>query len=251
VQPAAPLIFQHSRVIAKGRVCTKLRRAVRHLCVARVVVPTWLLTDTLSSGLILPLLSLDLIPEKIAVRYRLQEWNHAAAILAGDFPNEWADLLGCLDHFCLRHSAIMVGGGGRSQIPIDLDGYLNAKGWAERQFNIGIRVDGNEIDVPTHKIDNFKNSVGVEVEWNNKTEFYDRDLNNFRLLHQLRAVSVGVIITRASELQDLFDTLGIGPKYGNSTTHWDKLLPKINGGGAGGCPILAVGITDACYDANI
>jgi hypothetical protein len=36
------------------------------------------------------------------------------------------------------------------------------------------------IPVPTHKIDNFKNRIGLEVEWNNKTEFYDRDLNNFR-----------------------------------------------------------------------
>jgi Restriction endonuclease BglII len=105
--------------------------------------------------------------------------------------------------------------------------------------------------VPTHKIDNFKNSVGVEVEWNNKTEFYDRDLNNFRLLHQLRVLSVGIIITRTSELQDLFDALGIGTKYGNSTTHWNKLLPKIDGGGAGGCPVLAIGITEKCYNANI
>jgi hypothetical protein len=93
--------------------------------------------------------------------------------------------------------------------------------------------------------------VGVEVEWNNKTEFYDRDLNNFRLLHQLRVLSVGVIITRMSELQDLFDDLGIGQKYGNSTTHWNKLIPKIDGGGAGGCPVLAIGITNRCYTANM
>jgi hypothetical protein len=76
-------------------------------------------------------------------------------------------------------------------------------------------------------------------------------LNNFRLLHQLRVLSVGVVITRTSELQDLFDALKIGKKYGKSTTHWDKLIPKIDGGGAGGCPVLAVGITEKCYDANI
>jgi hypothetical protein len=196
-------------------------------------------------------MGLEAIPKELFPRYLFQEWNHAAAILAGDFPDEWADLLACLKAFCLKKSDIVVGGGGRSQIPIQLDGFLNARGWAERQFDIGIRVDGKDIDVPTHKIDNFKNSVGVEVEWNNKTEFYDRDLNNFRLLHQLRAISVGVIITRASELQHLFDELGIGAKYGNSTTHWQKLLPKIDGGGAGGCPVLAIGITSKCYDANM
>jgi len=162
-------------------------------------------------------MSLDSIPVKVAERYRFKEWNHAAAVLAGDFSEQWADILGCLAAFTLRKSAITIGGGGRSQIPIELDGYLNARGWHEKQFDIGIRVDQDEIDVPTHKIDNFKNGIGVEVEWNNKTEFYDRDLNNFRLLHQLRVLSVGIIITRTSELQDLFDGLGIGQKYGNST----------------------------------
>jgi hypothetical protein len=196
-------------------------------------------------------MGLDCIPADITARYQFKEWNHATSILAGDFPEQWSDLLGCLRAFTLRKSAITIGGGGRSQIPIELDGYLNARGWHEKQFNIGIRVDGNDIDVPTHRIDNFKNSVGIEVEWNNKTEFYDRDLNNFRLLHQLRVMSVGIIITRTSELQDLFDDLGIGAKYGNSTTHWNKLLPKIDGGGAGGCPVLAIGITKEGYDANI
>jgi hypothetical protein len=196
-------------------------------------------------------MSLELIPADLVARYQFKEWNHAAAILSGDFPDQWGDLLGCLASFRLRKRAITIGGGGRSQIPVELDGYLNARGWAEHQFDIGIRVDGSDIHVPTHKIDNFKNGVGIEVEWNNKTEFYDRDLNNFRLLHQLRVLSVGVIITRASELQDLFDRLGIGAKYGNSTTHWKKLLPKMDGGGAGGCPVLAVGITEKNYDAKM
>ena len=195
-------------------------------------------------------MSIDAVPADLLARYRFQEWNHACGILASDFPAEWDELLGCLRAFTLRKSAITVGGGGRSQIPVELDGYLNVRGWTERQFDIAIRIDGAEIKTPTHKIDNFKNRVGVEVEWNNKTEFYDRDLNNFRLLHGLRVMSVGVIITRVSELQQLFDSLGIGGKYGNSTTHWNKLLPKVDGGGAGGCPVLAVGITDGCYDAN-
>ena len=190
----------------------------------------------------------DLLPGDLGRRYRFKEWSHAGAILAGDFSAEWNDLLACLRAFTLKRSAIVIGGGGRSQIPIQLDGFLGKRGWAEKQFDIGIRVDTNEIDIPTHRIDNFKNGVGVEVEWNNKTEFYDRDLNNFRLLHQLRVLSVGVIITRVSELQHLFDQLGIGQKYGPSTTHWDKLSPKIDGGGAGGCPVLAIGITPECYD---
>ena len=108
-------------------------------------------------------------------------------------------------------------------------------------------VDGNPVDAPTHKVDCFRNGVALEIEWNNKDPFYDRDLNNFRLLFDLRAISVGVIITRCDELQDLFDDLGRGKSYGSSTTHMSKLLPRIDGGSGGGCPILVFGITKKLY----
>jgi hypothetical protein len=195
-------------------------------------------------------MTIDIIPPSLRNRYRFEEQHHACGILASDFPAEWQDILDCLDRFWLKESWIMIGGGGRSQIPREIDGFLQARGWGEKQFDTRILVDGKEYPTPTHRIDNVKNRVGIEVEWNNKTEFYDRDLNNFRLLHELKVLSVGVIITRVSELQALFDELGIGAKYGNSTTHWDKLIPKVNGGGAGGCPLLLVGIGKECYRAN-
>lgn len=196
-------------------------------------------------------MSVDLIPEELRARFRFEERNHATAILASDFPLELKDLIDCLTAFTLKRSEIIVSGGGRSHIPIAIDGFLVKRGWSEKKFNIEITADGQPIPIPTHKIDNFKNRVGVEVEWNNKTEFYDRDLNNFRLLNGLNVLSVGVIITRVSELQLLFDGLGIGGKYGPSTTHWNKLIPKVDGGGAGQCPILMVGIGTDCYDADL
>src|SRR5579872_2247125 len=192
----------------------------------------------------------NIVPQRLRNRYRFADHLHACSILAGDFPDEWKDILDCLSAFVLKKSAITVGGGGRSSILQDLDNFLLARGWSEKRFDVKIVVDGDERPTPTHKIDNVKNGIGLEVEWNNKTEFYDRDLNNFRLLHQLGILAVGVIITRQSELQSLFNALGIGPKYGNSTTHWDKLIPKINGGGAGGCPLLLVGLGMDCYDPN-
>ena len=159
--------------------------------------------------------------------------------LARDFPSEFKDIVDCLQAFTLKKSAILTPGGGRSPIPIAIDGFLGLRGWKEESFDITITVDGEIIPIPTHSIDNFKNRVGIEVEWNNKTEFYDRDLNNFRLLKELRVLSVGVIITRLSELQLLFDNLGKGKAYGNSTTHWNKLVPKVHGGGAGLLPVAS------------
>jgi hypothetical protein len=170
--------------------------------------------------------------------------------LATDFREEFNDILLCLKDFRLKKSDILTPGGGRSPIPKAIDGFLAKRKWTEKRFDIKITVDEKPIPIPTHKIDNFRNRVGIEVEWNNKTEFYDRDLNNFRLLWEMRVLSVGVIITRQSERQELFDELGKGESYGNSTTHWDKLIPKVESGGAGGCPLLIVGMGMACYDAK-
>lgn len=108
-------------------------------------------------------------------------------------------------------------------------------------------VDAHTMESPTHKVDCYKNRVALEIEWNNKDPFFDRDLNNFRLLFELRAISVGVIITRCDELQEIFDDLGKGDSYGASTTHLSKLLPRIEGGGGGGCPILVFGISKRLY----
>jgi hypothetical protein len=193
-------------------------------------------------------MGIDLIPANLRKRYRFDERHHASSILAIDFEEEFHDLLHCLEAFRLKKSDILTPGGGRSPIPKTIDGFLGARKWMEKRFDIKIEVDEKPIPIPTHKIDNFKNRIGVEVEWNNKTEFYDRDLNNFRLLWEMRVLSVGVIITRLSELQNLFDELGKGESYGNSTTHWDKLIPKVDSGGAGGCPLLLIGMGMACYD---
>jgi hypothetical protein len=195
-------------------------------------------------------MGLDLIPTRLRRRYLFEEHHHAISVLSSDFPEEFNDLVLCLEAFRLKKSAILTPGGGRSPIPIAIDGFLRGRKWAEKRFDIKITVDDKPIPIPTHKIDNFKNRVGIEVEWNNKTEFYDRDLNNFRLLWDMRVLSVGVVITRLSELQQLFDQLGKGDSYGNSTTHWDKLIPKVESGGAGGCPLLLVGMGMACYDAE-
>lgn len=81
-------------------------------------------------------MSLDLIPKDIHDKYRLAEWGHATAILYSDYPKEWDDIVGCLRSFTLKKSAIIVGGGGRSRIPQEIDGYLYRRGWSERKFDI-------------------------------------------------------------------------------------------------------------------
>ena len=188
------------------------------------------------------------LPNFIWQNYECHEWKHASAILSQDFAAEWSDILAVLTAFRLKKSWIAVGGGNKSKLSGFIDAFLTDCGWEEKQFQTAIEVDGARIDSPTHKIDCFRNGVALEIEWNNKDPFYDRDLNNFRLLFDLRAVSVGVIITRADELQDIFNDLGRGSSYGNSTTHMSKLLPRIEGGSGAGCPLLVFGIKKSLYE---
>jgi hypothetical protein len=195
-------------------------------------------------------MSLNLLPEDIRERYEVHEWKHACAILNQDFPEEWSDIITLLREFRLCRSWIAEGGGRKSRVAESIDQFLYDRDWVEKEFATSFRVDDLIIESPTHKVDCYKNKIALEIEWNNKDPFFDRDLNNFRLLFDLRAISVGVIITRSDHLQDIFNQLGRGSSYGASTTHMSKLLPRIQGGGGSGCPILVFGITRNVYDEN-
>ncbi|MFN3327103.1 MAG: BglII/BstYI family type II restriction endonuclease [Bryobacteraceae bacterium] len=191
--------------------------------------------------------TLHLVPADIRTLYHVKEWRNAAGVLTTACPDEWRDLLEVLRSFRLLRSEVVVGGGNRSPVSRRIDGAFYARGWAEKDFATAFIVDGTRIESPTHAVDCFRAGVALEVEWNNKDPFFDRDLNNFRLLFELRAIQVGVIITRATELHAIFKREGKGSSYGQATTHHEKLWPKVEGGGGGGCPVLTFAITPALY----
>ena len=164
-------------------------------------------------------------PEK----YEIHCYLHGDIILKHQFPNEFNDINNLLEGFEIYKSWIVKGGGGRSLVSKNIDSYLiNDCGWEKKTFHTSIKVDGVSKENPTHEIDCYKNRIAFETEWNNKTEFYDRDLSNFRVLHSLGALNLGVIVTRSDELDDIFKDLDIYSKYGSSTTsimchnNWDR-----------------------------
>ena len=80
-----------------------------------------------------------------------------------------------------------------------------------------VQLDGTTLRssrTHSHEIDMFGKGtlteplpgIAVEMEWNNKDPFYDRDLINFQALHREGAIAIGVIVTRGPALQSL-----IGP----------------------------------------
>lgn len=192
-------------------------------------------------------------PSEIRRLYEIHEWRNATVVFKKLHPNEWNELMTVLGDFRLRRNDITRGGGNRSAISRGLDGHLLQFGWNKETFDTRLTVTTRvtasitTYDVPTHEVDCFKNRIALEVEWNNKDPFYDRDLNNFRLLYELRVIDLGIILTRTDALQAIFKSIGRGGSFGESTTHMRKLLPKVDGGGAGGCPVIVFGITPALY----
>jgi len=182
------------------------------------------------------------VPQDLQELYEIQDFKHAAAILSNEFPNEFRELCESLREFCITKKDVMSGGGNESQIPKKFSQILIPKGWKEDKLEAKVTVDKREIKHETHKVDYIKNRVAFDLEWNSKDQTFDRDLYAFRAFFDYERISVGVIVTRSDDLNPWFKELGIMHKYGASTTHMGKLLPRLKAGRNGGCPILVFGI---------
>ncbi len=138
---------------------------------------------------------IDLIPG-----WDCYDWRNARTILEHGHASEWHDIIDVLTAARLPHTELAAKGGSKTKTASALDSELYKRGWVEKKFETKIVVDGAESDSPTHLVDCFKGKIALEVEWNNKDPFYDRDLNNFRLLYDLRVADVGVVVTRSTSL---------------------------------------------------
>ncbi|MGH7849911.1 MAG: BglII/BstYI family type II restriction endonuclease, partial [Thermodesulfobacteriota bacterium] len=131
---------------------------------------------------------------------------------------------------------------------------LRPMGWHDRVLTARLLADNREVSLDTHKVDYVKGRVAFDLEWNSKDQTFDRDLFAFRTFFECDAISLGVLVTRSNDLDNLFNSLGsyidkngktrkYKEKYGASTTHMGKLLPRLKAGRNGGCPVLVFGIT--------
>jgi hypothetical protein len=131
--------------------------------------------------------------------------SHAEAIILHDFPDLIAELEGALEKTSIPMTEIIGGGGGEAKVTQRLRRSLAAMEWTKHNFELKKTVDGVAKESISHEIDHVRRaSKGVfalEIEWNNKDPFFDRDLENFKRLHAEGAISVGAIVTRGSAMQ--------------------------------------------------
>lgn len=134
--------------------------------------------------------------------------NHAEAILAHDFPRDLELLALTLQEFRISLSEVVQGGGGEAGLTQRLRHALSDLNWRKHNFNVQTVVDGRAREGVSHEVDHVKfaeaGALALEIEWNNKDPFFDRDLENFQRLHSLSAISVGIVVTRGSTMQEAF-----------------------------------------------
>ncbi len=101
---------------------------------------------------------------------------------------------------------IIAGGGGECRGTQRLRRALAQRGWPKFTFTVERRINGVRSESVSHEIDHVRclpgGRLALEIEWNNKDPFYDRDLENFKRLHADGAISVGIIVTRGKSLHD-------------------------------------------------
>ena len=227
--------------------------------------------------------------------FDVQTRNHAEAVLSGDFASEIEPLIGALLRFEISAKEIVGSGGGQAPSTMRLRDALYDAGWPKHEFIVKTVVDGEEREAVSHEIDHVRRTgagtLALEIEWNNKDPFFDRDLENFQRLHAQSAISVGILVTRGAALQSemvkivewavrsegiedaaaledwgmkertarqqkmiaaglsagldfpsAFARIFVSDKYGQATTHWDKLDARVRRGVGNPCPLLLVGL---------
>jgi hypothetical protein len=224
---------------------------------------------------------------------------HAEAILLNDFPEaaeESERIVGAVE---IPIEELIRGGGGEAAVTQRLRRDLSTIGWRRQVFHVEKKINDKVTRAESHEIDHveaFENgAIALEIEWNNKDPFFDRDLENFNRLHDDGAISVGIIVTRGKSFQGgilnavraFADSAGlrsatdlnrfrltptprqvgqietammrhgmpfaeswarffVSDKFGSATTHWAKLVARLERGVGSPCPMVGIGIPIAC-----
>ena len=185
----------------------------------------------------------------IQSKYEFFDYGHALEILHESFPAEWKEIQVALRQLKLTLADISKAGGNESPIPKKFDDALYPCGWREIRISGDLivkkyprqaaqrrgRFSNEPFEIETikgyidgHNIDFLKNKVAFDLEWNSKDQTFDRDLLAMRTYFDCGLIDVGVIVTRAEELNDIFKDAGIMAKYGASTTWMGKLLYRLD-----------------------
>jgi hypothetical protein len=144
--------------------------------------------------------------------YQIEFVSHALAILEIDFPDAATELEEALLDQSVPIEEIIGSGGGETKGTQRLRNGLTAKKWLKETFTIKKTINDEPRESTSHKVDHVRvvvrpdgkrYRIALEIEWNNKDPFFDRDLEK---LPAKRAKSLSAL--NGSEIQFRFATPG-------------------------------------------
>lgn len=219
-----------------------------------------------------------ILPPDVRARWSFMESNSAAAVMQAVCPSEWADIVDVLSTYQLDPNSWLKAGGNRGYVAAEIDGMFDAKGWREARLDLETKgilyaKDKTKIgDLETvyqegYLVDNFKNRITLDVEWNAKDGNLDRDLASYRSWYEAGVISAGVVITKdLASLRTLARRLWIDyqatlPELERSprlpidlgtttTTTFEKAQLRLRRGVMGACPVLIIGVTENTWSGE-
>ena len=154
---------------------------------------------------------------------------HADAILSQDFPEAAQEIERIVGDISIPIVELVRGGGGETQGTQRLRRALNEADWRKQVFRVETKINDRTTFAQSHEVDHIKSfergTIALEIEWNNKDPFFDRDLENFNRLHADGAISAGIIVTRGSSLQDEIEERLRNFARSNKIQSFDDLKP--------------------------
>jgi hypothetical protein len=220
----------------------------------------------------------EVLPVAARNHWAFMESNSAAAIIKAVCPAEWEDIVDVLSTYRLDPNSWLKAGGNRGDIAAQLDDRFGRKGWREARLDLEtkgllISKEGECIDeLPAiyqegYLVDNYKNRIVLDVEWNAKDGNLDRDLASYRSWYEAGVISAGVIITKdrrallqlarrlwtdyQATLPDEQRNARLPVDLASATvTAFDKAQMRVRRGVMGSCPVLIVAATEATWNGK-
>lgn len=206
------------------------------------------------------------LPSEIVDRFEVLETRNATAKIAATNPEPFQDIVDAASAFRFSRDDVLIPGGQETAVAARLNDGFRSRGWRETMYvtTTGFKqvkkghpntadvteVNLDAIEAESYWIDNVKDRVVLDIEWNAKDGNLYRDVSFYRLLHRYDMVDAAVMITRTQD-----DLRALGRDLGRdnflsttTTTNVDKLYPILARGEGDECPILVLAITARCFD---
>ncbi len=221
---------------------------------------------------------LGVTPREARDHWSFMETNSASAVMKAVCPEEWNDIVSILSTYRLEPRYWLRAGGNRGDIAEQIDNAFHDRGWQETRLDLstkGILFSKEEEKIGElpevyqkgYLVDNFKNRVVLDVEWNAKDGNLDRDLAAYRSWYEAGVISAGVIITKdrlpllrlARQLwADYQETLPEEERTKklpidlttSTVTAFDKAQIRVRRGVMGSCPVLIVAANETTWDGT-